>query len=163
MRHVISILLQNESGALARVAAMFATRGFNIESLNVAPTEDESVSRLTLVTIGTDGVINQINQQLEKLIDVVTIADRTTTDHIERELGLVKLRVEPDGAESFEGLLAAHDALVLESDDEHVTVQVTGNEREVDAFLDELPEGVSLLSLVRSGPLVTSRGPHFLS
>jgi acetolactate synthase-1/3 small subunit len=163
MRHIISILLQNESGALARVAVMFATRGFNIESLNVAPTEDESVSKLTLVTIGTDAVISQINQQLEKLIDVVAIADRTATDHIERELGLVKLRVEPDGAASFESLLVAHNALVLESDDEHVMVQITGDEREVDAFLNQLPEGVSLLSFVRSGPLVTSRGPHSLT
>ena len=163
MRHVISILLQNESGALARVAVMFATRGFNIESLNVAPTEDAAVSSLTLVTTGTDDVINQINKQLAKLIDVVAIADRTTTDHIERELGVVKLRVEAGGAESLEGFLAAHGALVLESDDEHVTIQVTGDEREVDSFLEEIPPGVALLAVIRSGPLVTARGAPSLT
>ncbi len=163
MRHVISILLQNESGALARVASMFATRGFNIESLNVAPTEDESVSRLTLVTTGTDEVISQISKQLAKLIDVVAIADRTSTDHIERELGLLKLRVEPSATARFDELVASHAAQILDSDPEHVTVEVTGNEREVDAFLDELPPGVKVLALVRSGPLVTSRGPGSLT
>ncbi len=163
MRHVISILLQNESGALARVASMFATRGFNIESLNVAPTEDESVSRLTLVTVGTEAVISQISKQLAKLIDVVAIADRTSTDHIERELGLLKLRVEPSSSGPFHDLMTRHGAQVLERDTEHITVEVTGNEREVDAFLDELPEGVTVLSLVRSGPLVTTRGSGSLA
>jgi acetolactate synthase-1/3 small subunit len=162
MRHVISILLQNESGALARVASMFANRGFNIESLNVAPTEDESVSRLTLVTIGTDEVISQINKQLGKLIDVVAIADRTTTTHIERELGVVKLHVPPSGSDALAELIREHDARVLDDDPEHFTLEVTGNESEVDRFLDELPTGVSVLSLVRSGPLVIARGPHTL-
>ncbi len=163
MRHVISILLQNESGALARVASMFATRGFNIESLNVAATEDESVSRLTLVTTGTDEVINQINKQLAKLIDVVAIADRTETDHIERELGILKLQVNPAATAHLDHLVEAHGANILERDSEHITVEVTGNESEVDRFVDELPPGVTLLSLARSGPLVTFRGRHSLS
>ena len=163
MRHVISILLQNESGALSRVASMFASRGFNIESLNVAPTEDESVSRLTLVTVGTDDVIAQMNKQLAKLIDVVAIADRTSIDHIERELGILKIRVEPDATVQFDRLVAAHGAQVLDSDPEHITIEVTGNEREVDRFLAELPRGATILSLVRSGPLVTARGPHSLT
>ena len=88
MRHIISILLQNEAGALARVANLFSSRGYNIESLNVAPTADETVSRLTLVTTGPDAVIEQIGKQLAKLIDVVEIADMTSADHIERELAL---------------------------------------------------------------------------
>ena len=163
MRHIISILLQNESGALARVASMFASRGFNIESLNVAPTEDESVSRLTLVTIGTDEVISQINKQLAKLIDVVAIADRTSTDHIERELGIVKLRVESVAIALFDEFVAAHGAQVLERDPEHVTVEVTGSEHEVDLFLAELPPGATVLSLVRSGPLVTTKELRSLS
>ena len=94
MRHVISILLQNEAGALARVASLFSTRGYNIESLSVAPTEDTQVSWLTLVSIGSDQVISQITQQLFKLVDVVNIADMTLGDHIERELLLLKLRFQ---------------------------------------------------------------------
>ena len=163
MRHVISILLQNESGALARVASMFATRGFNIEALNVAPTDDETVSRLTLVTTGTDEVINQMNKQLAKLIDVVAIADRTTTDHIERELGLLKLHIAPSARARFQELVAAHGAQILERDSEHVIVEVTGNEKEVNRFLSELPDGAAVLSIARSGPVVTSRGPHSLA
>ena len=97
MRHIISILLQNEAGALARVASLFSTRGYNIESLSVAPTEDPQVSRLTLVTFGSDEVISQINKQLFKLVDVVKFVDMTRGDHIERELILLKLRVN-DGA-----------------------------------------------------------------
>ena len=99
MRHIISILLQNEAGALARVASLFSTRGYNIESLSVAPTEDPQVSRLTLVTIGSDDVISQINKQLLKLVDVVRHADMTLGDHIERELLLLKLSVHDDGPE----------------------------------------------------------------
>src|SRR5690606_20316235 len=91
MRHIITIVLQNEAGALSRVANLFSSRGYNIESLNVAPTADETVSRLTLVTTGSDEVIDQITKQLGKLIDVVHIVDMTRTDHIERELALLKL------------------------------------------------------------------------
>jgi acetolactate synthase-1/3 small subunit len=91
MRHIISILLRNEAGALTRVASLFSTRGYNIESLNVAPTEDPLVSRLTLVTLGSDHVIRQINNQLLKLIDVISIFDLTEGEHIERELLLLKL------------------------------------------------------------------------
>ena len=95
MRHIISILLQNEAGALSRVAALFSTRGYNIESLSVAPTEDAEISRLTLVSSGSDEAIDQISQQLLKLVDVVNIADMTLDDHIERELLLIKVK-EPE-------------------------------------------------------------------
>ena len=91
MRHIISIVLQNEAGALTRVSNLFSSRGYNIESLNVAPTDDPLVSRLTLVTIGSDDVIDQIIKQLGKLVDVVNITDMTRSDHIERELALFKL------------------------------------------------------------------------
>ena len=163
MRHVISILLQNESGALARVASMFASRGFNIESLNVAATEDDSVSRLTLVTVGTDDVISQMNKQLAKLIDVMAIADRTSTDHIERELGILKVQVDPAATDLFDALVVARGAHVLDQDPDHVTVELAGNETDVDRFLDDLPPGVTVLSLARSGPLVTLRGPQSLT
>ena len=104
MRHVISILLQNEAGALARVADLFSSRAYNIESLNVAPTSDEMVSRLTLVTHGSDDVIDQISKQLAKLVDVINIIDMTSGDHIEREIALFKLQIEESGLENLEAL-----------------------------------------------------------
>ena len=162
MRHIISILLQNESGALSRVATMFASRGFNIESLNVAPTDDASVSRLTLVTTGTEEVIAQINKQLAKLIDVVAIADRTATDIIERELGLLKFAVEPPLAGKLADSLEKAGARVLDEGPEHLTVEVAGTGAQLDALLASLPENARLVSVVRSGPLVTSRGPKAL-
>src|SRR6201997_5647917 len=92
MRHIIAILLQNEAGALSRVAGLFSTRGYNIESLNVAPTDDPTVSRLTLVTTGTDAVIQQILNQSLKLVDVVNVDDMTRDEHVERELLLLKIK-----------------------------------------------------------------------
>lgn len=162
MRHILSILLQNESGALARVASMFASRGYNIESLSVAPTTDETVSRLTLVTTGDDAVIAQVTKQLGKLIDVVAIADRTGVDHIARELGLVKLRVPPATIPAVEEVLSRYDARVLDGTPEYYTVQITGNEDELDAFLDALPRGIEILTIARSGPVVVARGADVL-
>jgi len=162
MRHVLSILLQNETGALSRVASMFSTRGFNIESLSVAPTNDELVSRLTLVTSGTEDVIGQISKQLGKLVDVVAIADRTGVNHLERELGLVKFAVDSAATEPFHRLVANYGARILDDHPEHFTIEVTGNERQVDTFLAAIPPGVRVLSVVRSGPLVISKGPQAL-
>ncbi|MBV9345550.1 MAG: acetolactate synthase small subunit, partial [Gammaproteobacteria bacterium] len=103
MRHIIAILLQNEAGALTRVAGLFSTRGYNIESLSVAPTEDPTVSRLTLVTKGSDAVIHQIANQLGKLVDVVSIEDMTQGEHLERELVLLKLKVRPERTDPVRG------------------------------------------------------------
>ena len=105
MRHIISILMQNEAGALARVAAMFSSRGYNIESLSVAPTEDSQLSRLTLVTTGSDTVIEQINRQLHKLVDVVKLQDLTEGAHIEREMMLVKARAVAADREEIKRLI----------------------------------------------------------
>lgn len=162
MRHVISILLQNESGALARVATMFASRGFNIESLSVAPTPNEVVSRLTLVTVADDDKIDQINKQLQKLVDVVAIQDRTTVDHIERELALVKLRVPEGATEDLVARLEEHGGRVLDGDPAHFTVEMTGNEPDLDAFLSGLSDDVEVVTVVRSGVLAISRGPRSL-
>jgi len=162
MRHVISILLQNESGALARVATMFASRGFNIESLSVAPTPNEVVSRLTLVTVADDDKIEQINKQLQKLVDVVAIQDRTTVDHIEREMALLKLRVPEAAVEPLSRSLADHGGRVLDDNPDHFTVEMSGNEPDLDAFLSELPEEVKVMTVVRSGVLAISRGPRSL-
>ncbi len=141
---------------------MFASRGFNIESLSVAPTDDETVSRLTLVTNGTEDVISQMSKQLAKLIDVVAIADRTSTDHVERELGLLKFQVSPAAIDGFRALMRNFGATILDDDPSQFTLEVTGTERQVDALIESVPQGVLLLSVVRSGPLVISRGPHVL-
>jgi acetolactate synthase-1/3 small subunit len=162
MRHIISILLQNESGALSRVATMFASRGFNIESLNVAPTDDASVSRLTLVTIGTEEVVTQISKQLAKLIDVVAIADRTATDAIERELGLLKFAADPTQKAPLSERILGAGGRILDESPQHLTAEISGTGKELDTFLASLPEEARLLSVVRSGPLVISRGPKAL-
>jgi acetolactate synthase I/III small subunit len=162
MRHIISILLQNESGALARVAAMFANRGFNIESLSVAPTDDETVSRLTLVTSGPDDVIAQISKQMAKLIDVVGMIDMNAGEHIERELGLLKLKVAVEGLAELRQRADNFGARVLDDRPEHFTLELTGSKQQLDSFVERLPEGVHLLAVVRSGPLAISRGAQQL-
>lgn len=162
MRHIISILLQNEAGALARVASMFSTRGYNIESLSVAPTESPEVSRLTLVTIGSDQVISQINKQLLKMVDVVNMADMTLGDHIERELALVKLRLEPDQLQDMLKLTAQEGARVLDDSADNFTMELTGAANLVDDFIDRLIGRADILAVVRSGPLAIARGQQVL-
>jgi acetolactate synthase I/III small subunit len=158
MRHIISILLQNEAGALARVANLFSSRGYNIESLNVAPTADETVSRLTLVTTGSDNVIDQISKQLGKLVDVVEIADMTSADHIERELALFKLHVANGGADKLDAALKQFDARVLTDQNGHYTIEVVGGSHEIDRFLKRVGGITDVLTVVRSGAMAVSRG-----
>jgi acetolactate synthase-1/3 small subunit len=158
MRHIISILLQNEAGALTRVANLFSSRGYNIESLNVAPTADATVSRLTLVTSGTDAVIDQINKQLGKLVDVVDIDDMTAEDHIERELALFKLRLADGAAEALPGLLQQFDARVLNDQHSHYIVELVGGSQEIDRFLQRISALGEVLTVVRSGAMAISRG-----
>lgn len=162
MRHIISILLQNEAGALARVASLFATRGYNIESLNVAPTDDEEISRLTLVTAGSDEVINQISKQLLKLVDVVSIVDMTQGDHIERELVLIKLRVREGAGERLSQLASKQQARVLDDAPDNFTLELTGTARQIEAFMDRAAELAEILTVVRSGPLAVTRGKPVL-
>jgi acetolactate synthase-1/3 small subunit len=163
MRHIISILLQNEAGALARVASLFSTRGYNIESLSVAPTENPSVSRLTLVTIGSDEVISQINKQLLKLVDVVNFADMTLGDHIERELVLLKLNVNDQSMPALKELLSQHVVRVLDDSSDNFTLELTGTGSQIDGFLDRLASLADILATVRSGPLAIARGAQILS
>jgi len=158
MRHIISILLQNEAGALARVANLFSSRGYNIESLNVAPTADETVSRLTLVTTGPDAVIDQIAKQLGKLVDVVDIADMTGADHIERELALFKLQTVNGAAEKLIPIFEQFGARVLSDTQEHYTVELVGGSQEVDRFLKRVAGVTAVVTLVRSGAMAVSRG-----
>ena len=164
MRHVISILLQNEAGALSRVASLFSTRGYNIESLSVAPTEDPQLSRLTLVSIGSDQVINQITHQLFKLVDVVNIADMTMGDHIERELMLIKLTIaDKDHLKAVMDLVGQQEVRVLDDTLANYTLEITGGSGHLDDFVDRVVEHASIMAVVRSGPLSIARGQQVLS
>jgi acetolactate synthase-1/3 small subunit len=162
MRHIISILLQNEAGALARVAALFSTRGYNIESLNVAPTEHPEVSRLTLVTSGSDEVIDQITKQLLKLVDVVNTADMTMDDHIERELLLMKVRLNPGSEGDLPEIIESVGARVLDDAPETYTVELTGASDRMDDFITRLGACSEILAVVRSGAMAIARGHNVL-
>src|SRR5215467_1224949 len=157
MRHIIAILLQNEAGALTRVAGLFSTRGYNIESLSVAPTDDETVSRLTLVTRGSDAVIHQIVNQLNKLIDVVNVLDMTRGEHLERELVLLKLRVEPGQTDTVRGQVVRSGGRVLDPATEGFIVELTASEAEINTFVNDLAQQAELLEVVRSGVLGIGR------
>ncbi|MEC9407125.1 MAG: acetolactate synthase small subunit [Pseudomonadota bacterium] len=163
MRHIISILLQNESGALARVAGLFSSRGYNIESLSVAPTDDPAVSRLTLVTTGTDQVINQINKQISKLIDVVDRVELTRRGHVERELLLVKVRFVVTSKDRMTELLERYKAEVVDQADGLRVIEMTGTGIEVDDFLRELREFVEIHEVVRSGVAAIASGDQILA
>jgi acetolactate synthase-1/3 small subunit len=163
MRHIISILMQNEAGALARVVAMFSSRGYNIESLSVAPTEDSDISRLTLVTRGSDDVIDQINKQLLKLVDVVNTADMTMDDHIERELLLLKVKVHDAARDTLPGIIQSAGARVLDDCPETYTLELTGANNQMDDFITRVGECTDILAVVRSGAMAIARGQKVLS
>lgn len=163
MRHIISILMANEAGALARVAALFSSRGYNIESLNVAPTDHPELSRLTLVTRGSDEVIEQINNQLLKLVDVVNTADMTMDDHIERELLLMKVKIKPGEADRLPKLIDRAGARVLDDCPETYTLELTGANIHMDDFISKVGECADILAVVRSGAMAISRGRKVLS
>jgi acetolactate synthase-1/3 small subunit len=157
MRHIIAVLLQNEAGALSRVAGLFSTRGFNIESLSVAPTDDPTVSRITLVTVGSESVIHQITNQLNKLIDIVSVEDMTLGEHLERELVLLKLKVRLDQADAVRGYVARTGGRVLDPASDGFIVELTASEAEVNAFIADLSRQAELLEVARSGALGMGR------
>jgi acetolactate synthase-1/3 small subunit len=162
MRHIIAVLLQNEPGALTRVAGLFSTRGYNIESLSVAPTDDPTVSRLTLVTRGSDAVIQQIANQLNKLVDVVSVLDMTRGEHLERELVLLRLRVDPGHTDTVRGLVVRSGGRVLDPATEGFIVELTASEAEVNGFVVDLARNAELLEVVRSGALGIPRAARAL-
>lgn len=162
MRHIISILMQNEAGALARVANTFSARGYNIDSLSVAPTHDAAVSRLTLVTSGSDSVIDQIIKQTRKLIDVVEIMDLSATDHIECELLMLKVEVAPESARSVVDCVRQHGASILDETGDTRMVQMSGAGAEVDAFIAAIAAYGKVLELVRSGVAAMERGHNVI-
>ena len=163
MRHAISVLLQNEVGALTRMTGRFSSRGYNIESLNVAPTDDDIVSRVTLVVTGSDDAIAQLNAQLAKLVDVVNIHDMTLGDHFERELAIVKLKLADSEVEKAMLFARSHAAEVLDEAPDSFTMQLTGKVRDVDAFVTDAPSVGEISAVARSGSVAVSKGEVTLS
>ena len=161
MRHIISILMENEAGALSRVAGLFSARGYNIESLTVAPTEDPSLSRMTLVTRGTDEIIEQIIKQLNKLIDVVKLMDMTEGPHIEREMMLVKVKAEGNDREELKRVSDIFRGRIIDVTDRTYTIELTGAGDKLDAFLLAL-DPVVIVEVVRSGVSGIARGERAL-
>jgi acetolactate synthase-1/3 small subunit len=162
MRHLIALLLQNEAGALTRVTGLISSRGYNIESLSVAPTDDSTVSRVTLVTIGSDPVIAQINAQLLKLVDVVGVEDLTSGDHLARELLLIKLHIAPSHVEAVDALLRRVGGRVLSPNPSSYIVELTSTEIEIGEFIAKVAEFGEIVEVVRSGVLGISRAnPRF--
>lgn len=157
MRHIISILIENEAGALSRVAGLFSARGYNIESLNVAATEDPTLSRMTLVTRGTDDIIEQITKQLNKLIDVVKLIDLAEATHVERELMLVKIKTSKETREEINRLAEIFRGKIIDVTNNSYVIEMTGPSDKLDAFVAALDEN-SIIETVRSGPTGLSRG-----
>lgn len=161
MRHIISILLENESGALSRVAGLFSARGYNIESLTVAATEDPSLSRMTLVTRGSEDVIEQITKQLNKLVDVVKLLDLTEGPHIEREMMLIKLRATGEAREELKRLVDIFRGHIIDVTASTYTVELTGPGDKLDAFIQAVDSN-NILETVRSGVSGIARGEKSL-
>jgi len=163
MRHAISVLLENEVGALTRMTGMFSSRGYNIESLNVAPTNDATVSRVTLVVSGSDAAISQLNAQLAKLVDVVNIHDMTLGEHFERELAIIKMKLGDGALDGATELAKKFGAEVLDDDPMSYTLQLTGRISEVDEFVNDAADVGKLSAVARSGSVAVSRGEVTLS
>ena len=159
MRHIISILMENEAGALSRVAGLFSARGYNIESLTVAPTEDDSLSRLTLVTQGSEDIIEQITKQLNKLVDVVKLSDLNGAkdNHIEREMMLIKIKAQSTMRDEVNRLVNIFRGRIIDVGETLYTVELTGTSAKLDAFIAAIDNEL-ILETVRSGVMGISRG-----
>ena len=161
MRHIISILVENEAGALSRVAGLFSARGYNIESLTVAPTEDASLSRMTIVTRGTDSIIEQITKQLNKLVDVVKLMDMTEGPHIEREMLLMKVQAKGAAREELKRLTDIFRGRIIDVTDTTYIIELTGAGDKIDAFVQAVDASL-ILEVVRSGVSGIARGDKAL-
>jgi acetolactate synthase-1/3 small subunit len=157
MRHIIAILMENESGALSRVAGLFSARGYNIESLTVAPTDDPTLSRLTLVTSGSEEIVEQIVKQLNKLVDVVKLMDLTEYRHIEREMMMAKLRVGGEDREEAKRLTDIFRGRIIDVSPATYVIELTGDSSKLDAFIEAL-RPFEVLEVVRSGVMGIARG-----
>ncbi|MDH3714981.1 MAG: acetolactate synthase small subunit [Gammaproteobacteria bacterium] len=161
MRHIISILVENESGALSRIAGLFSARGYNIESLTVAPTDDTSLSRMTIVTKGTDEIIEQITKQLNKLVDVVRLVDLTESLHIEREMMLTKVTAMGGMREEIKRLVDIFRGHIIDVTETSYVIELTGDGDKLDAFIKAIG-GKSIIEVVRSGVTGIARGEKAL-
>jgi acetolactate synthase-1/3 small subunit len=161
MRHVIALLVENEAGALSRISGLFSARGYNIESLTVAPTEDETLSRMTIVTTGSDEIIEQITKQLNKLIDTVKVVDISEAPHIERELMMVKVRAVGADREEMKRLADIFRARIIDVTSTTYVMELTGDQQKLDAFLAAISPGL-ILETVRSGVCGIARGERIL-
>ena len=161
MRHIISILLENEAGALSRVAGLFSARGYNIETLTVAPTEDPSLSRMTIVTQGSDDVIEQITKHLNRLIEVVKVVDLSEGPHIERELMLVKVRATGKERDEMKRMAEIFRGRIIDVTDKTYTIELTGNVAKLDAFIEAIDKAL-ILETVRTGVSGIGRGERVL-
>ncbi|MBI5577094.1 MAG: acetolactate synthase small subunit [Deltaproteobacteria bacterium] len=157
MRHTISVLVENEFGVLSRVSGLFSGRGFNIESLSVAETVDPSVSRMTIVTSGNDQIIEQILKQLNKLISVIKVVDLTGADTVDRELVLIKVNADPETKTEVLRLVDIFRAKIVDVAPRCYTVEMTGDEAKVKAFL-QLLRPVGIKEVVRTGLVSIARG-----
>ena len=157
MRHILSLLMENETGALSRVAGLFSARAYNIESLTVAPTEDPTVSRMTLVTSGSDEVIEQITKHLNKLVDVIKVIDLNDSRHIERELMLIKLQAKGENREEIKRMVDIFRGRIIDVTEWTYTIEMTGAGDKLDAFINALDEK-DILEVVRSGISGIARG-----
>ena len=161
MRHIISILIENEAGALSRVSGLFSARGYNIESLTVAPTEDASLSRMTIVSVGSDDIIEQITKQLNKLIDVVKVVDLSEAAHIERELMLVKVRATGKDREEMKRMAEIFRGRIIDVTETTYVIELTGSSSKLDSFIAALDAGL-ILETVRTGVCGIGRGDRIL-
>jgi acetolactate synthase I/III small subunit len=161
MRHILSILVENEAGALSRISGLFSARGYNIESLTVAPTEDVTMSRMTIVTAGSDDVIEQITKQLNKLVDVVKVVDLTEGNHIERELMLVKVRAAGKDREEMKRMAEIFRGRIIDVTETAYVIELTGPSEKLDAFIGAIDSSL-ILETVRTGVCGIGRGDRIL-
>lgn len=161
MRHILSILIENEAGALSRVAGLFSARAYNIESLTVAPTEDPTLSRITIVTRGSEEIIEQITKQLNKLIEVVKVIDLNEGEHIERELMLIKVRASGKDREEMKRMADIFRGRIIDVTEKSYTIELTGTGEKLDAFIEALDKS-AILETVRSGASGIGRGERIL-
>ena len=160
-RHIVSVLVENEAGALSRIAGLFSARGYNIETLTVAPTEDASMSRMTIVTTGSEDVVEQITKQLNKLIEVVKVIDLSEAEHIERELMLIKVRAGQKEREDMKRMADIFRGRIIDVSDNTYTIELTGSGEKLDAFIRSLDQG-SIIETVRTGASGIGRGNRVL-
>ena len=161
MRHIISVLLENQPGALSRVAGLFSALGYNIESLTVAPTNDDTLSRMTIVTVGDDRKIDQIEKHLNKLIDVAILQDITVSGHLEREVVLIKLSIDQNKKNDLDKVVTAFNAALIDSGENQYIVEMSGSSEKVDELIKSL-SNADIIELVRSGATGLATGDRVL-